>query len=172
MSELVIRRATDRDEAALLRLAERLCTFELPAWRTARQITDADGRDMLKAVRAASQSGRASQAERGSQTEDEEVFLAERGGEEAGCLHILATTDFFDQRHAHISVIATSAAAEGSGVGHALMAHAEDWARSRRLSLLTLNVFAANARARRFYEREGMHVEFLKYAKPVSTDQP
>ncbi|HXG57365.1 MAG TPA: GNAT family N-acetyltransferase [Vicinamibacterales bacterium] len=160
MSELVIRRATDRDEAALLRLAERLCTFELPAWRTARQITDADGRDMLKAVRAA------------SQADDEEVFLAERGGQEAGCLHILATTDFFDQRHAHISVIATSAAAEGSGVGHALMAHAEDWARSRRLSLLTLNVFATNARARRFYEREGMHVEFLKYAKPVSTGQP
>jgi len=166
MSELVIRRATDRDEAALLRLAERLCTVELPAWRTARPIAVADGRDMLKAVRTASLTGGASQAE------DEEVFLAERGGEEAGCLHILATTDFFDQRHAHISVIATSTAAEGSGVGHALMAHAEDWARSRRLPLLTLNVFAANARARRFYEREGMHVEFLKYAKPVSTDQP
>jgi len=157
MSELVIRRATMGDEAALLGLAERLCTFELPVWRSSEQITGADGRDMVKAVRAAEP--------------DQDVFLAEREGNAAGCLHILAATDFFGLRHAHISVIATSAEAEGSGVGRALMAHAEDWARSRRLPLLTLNVFATNGRARRFYEKAGMRVEFLKYAKSIS-DRP
>lgn len=157
MSKLVIRRAAMSDEAALLGLAERLCTFELPAWRSREQITSADWRDMMKAVRASEP--------------DQDVFLAERDGTAAGCLHILATTDFFGLRHAHISVIATSAEAEGSGVGRALMAHAEDWARSRRLPLLTLNVFATNTRARRFYEHAGMRAEFLKYAKPIN-DRP
>ena len=73
------------------------------------------------------------------------------------------TTDFFGTRHAHISVIATTEAAEGSGVGRALLAHAEAWARERGLTLLTLNVFASNARARRFYEKAGWAPEMLKY---------
>jgi ribosomal protein S18 acetylase RimI-like enzyme len=47
------------------------------------------------------------------------------------------------------------------------MAFAEDWARGRQLPLITLNVFATNARARRLYERAGFDVEFLKYAKRV-----
>lgn len=76
-------------------------------------------------------------------------------------------TDFFGRHHAHISVIATTAAAEGTGVGRALMEFAEAWARERHLPLLTLHVFAANTRARRFYERAGMAPEFLKYAKEL-----
>jgi ribosomal protein S18 acetylase RimI-like enzyme len=75
--------------------------------------------------------------------------------------------DFFGRHHAHISVIATSEAAEGTGVGRALMEYAEQWARKRNLTLLTLHVFAANARARRFYEKAGMAPEFLKYAKEL-----
>ena len=98
---------------------------------------------------------------------DSEVFIAEQEGKAAGCLHILAATDFFGLRHAHVSVIATSAAAEGTGIGRALMVHAEEWARRRNLRLLTLNVFAANTRARRFYEKAGFAPEFLKYAKPI-----
>src|SRR5690606_29159690 len=66
-----------------------------------------------------------------------------------------------------ISVIATTGAAEGTGVGRALMAHAETRARERGLSLLTLNVFATNARARRFYERAGYAVEMVKSATHV-----
>jgi ribosomal protein S18 acetylase RimI-like enzyme len=93
--------------------------------------------------------------------------MAERDGIIAGCLHMIVTADFFGRRHAHISVVATSAGAEGSGVGRALMVFAEDWARSRQLPLITLNVFAANARARRLYERAGFEVEVLKYAKPL-----
>ena len=67
-------------------------------------------------------------------------------------------------------MIATTAAAEGSGVGRALMAHAEEWTRHRDLPLLTLNVFASNTRARRFYEKAGFDPEFLKYAKPMSRE--
>jgi GNAT superfamily N-acetyltransferase len=133
--------------------ARRLAEFELPAWRTGEQIADADGRAMIDAVRTGH--------------EDNEVFIAERDGDTAGCLHVLADTDFFGQRHAHISVLATTTAMEGTGVGRALLAYADEWARRRGLALLTLNVFAANARARRLYEKSGFVPEILKYAKPL-----
>jgi len=151
--DLVIRPATTADEATLSQLAMRLATFDLPPWRTPGEIARADAGEMIQSVRAGQP--------------DNEVFVAERDGLAVGCLHILSTTDFFARRHAHISVIATSEAAEGTGVGRALMAHAEDWTRQRQLSLLTLHVFAANTRARRFYEQAGMSPEFLKYAKAV-----
>ena len=45
------------------------------------------------------------------------------------------------------------------------MDFAEDWTTRRGLSLMTLNVFAGNERARRFYDRGGFEVEMMKYAK-------
>jgi GNAT superfamily N-acetyltransferase len=148
-----IRRATADDEAALLAMAERMADFGVPHWRTGREIVEADGRDVMRAVTTGEP--------------DHDVFIAEVDGAPAGCLYVHPAQDFFGRRHTHISVIATTAAAEGTGVGRALMAHAEAWARERGLSLLTLNVFAANTRARHFYERAGFEVEMVKYAKEV-----
>ena len=152
-SPIRIRLAAPQDEAALTVLAWRLTAFTLPPWRKPEHIADADGREMMAAIRA------------GSNTN--EVFIAERDGAAVGCLHMLEDVDFFGARHAHISVVATTADAEGSGVGRALMEHAETWARQRGHTLLTLNVFAANDRARRFYERAGYAPEITKYAKQV-----
>ena len=153
MSELTIRAGRRSDEAAVLTLAERMANFDVPPWRSAEEITDADGRSMVSAL--------------GLGHPDSEVFLAERGGDTVGCLHMMVARDFFGRRHAHISVIAVSEAAEGTGTGRALMAYAERWARERALPIITLNVFAGNARARRLYERAGFQVELLKYAKPL-----
>ena len=150
---LTIRLATRDDERALMRLSERMANFDVPAWRSAKEITEADGRSMVNAVNL----GHA----------ESEVFIAEAAGEVAGCLHMLVARDFFGRRHAHISVIAVSEMAEGTGAGRTLMDYAEQWARARALPLITLNVFAANARARRLYERAGFEVELLKYAKPL-----
>ena len=152
-SGVTIRTATRADEPALMRLAERMANFTVPAWRSAKEITDADGRSMVSAV--------------GLAHPDSEVFIAERDGAVAGCLHMLVSRDFFGRRHAHISVIAVSEEAEGTGAGRTLMAYAERWARDRDLRVITLNVFAANARARRLYEKAGFEVELLKYAKPL-----
>jgi ribosomal protein S18 acetylase RimI-like enzyme len=151
--QIAIRAATRADESVLLKLAGRLTDFELPPWRTSDEIVRADGQAMLAAVAAGHP--------------DEEVLLAERDGAGVGCLHVLAMTDFFGQRHAHISVIATTREAEGSGVGRALMEQAERWARQRGLSLLTLHVFAGNVRALRFYDGAGFTPEILKYAKSL-----
>lgn len=150
---ILIRQATAADDGVLTHLATRLAAIDLPPWRTPAEIARADARGMIAAIRAAHP--------------DDQVFVAEREGNPVGCLHILSTIDFFGRRHAHISVIATSAAAEGTGVGRALMEFAESWARHRQLSLLTLHVFATNTRARRFYEQAGMAPEFLKYAKTL-----
>jgi len=152
-SAVAFRRATGSDEPTITRLAERLAAFDLPAWRQPEDIAVADASEMMRAVHAG--------------TDDNVVLIAERNGQPVGCLHVLETTDFFGRSHAHISVLATTAAAEGSGVGRALLEHAEAWAARRGHSLITLNVFAANARARRFYEHAGWAPEILKYAKPL-----
>ena len=141
MTDLTLRRATAADERVLAALAARLSAFELPSWRAPQDISDADARAMIAAVV--------------SGDPDDEVLIAERAGEVVGCLHVLAVTDFFGLRHGHVSVIATTEAAEGSGVARRLMEHAEQWTAERSLPLLTLNMFAGNARARRFYEIAG-----------------
>ncbi len=156
MPDPIVRAATPADAAVLASLAERLGAIPLPAWRAPGDIAVADARAMLAAV----EDGR----------DDNEVLIAERGGEVVGCLHILETTDFFGLRHAHVSVLATTAAAEGTGVGRALMEYAQAWTARRGLPLLTLNVFERNGRARRFYEESGFEVEMLKYAKRVVRD--
>jgi ribosomal protein S18 acetylase RimI-like enzyme len=155
MTNLTLRRATAADEPALAVLATRLTAFELPAWRAAHEISDADARAMIAAAAAGNP--------------DDEVLIAERDGEIVGCLHVLVDTDFFGLRHGHVSVIATTESAEGSGVARTLIEQAEQWTTERGLPLLTLNMFAGNARARRFYEIAGFEVEMLKYAKPVES---
>lgn len=150
---VTIRLATLADERTLSALADRLGQCPLPHWRTPSEIASADLRAMLGAVRAGDP--------------DNVVMIAERGGAPAGCLHIHTATDFFGRRHAHLSVIAVTPDAEGTGVADALMATAEAWTRERGLSLLTLNVVDGNARARRFYVRHGFGPEIVRYVKPL-----
>ena len=150
---LHIRPATAGDEGAIRELASRLGSFPLPAWRTPGEIADADSSAMLQAM--------------ADRTAGNEVLLAERGGAIVGVLHMMVVTDFYGRPHAHISVLSVSKAAEGTGVGRSLIAHAEEWTRRRGLSLLTLNVFSTNSRARRLYELTGFVPETLKYAKTV-----
>lgn len=56
----------------------------------------------------------------------------------------------------------------GNGVGQALMAHCEAWARERGAQLMTLNALEGNAHARRFYERGGYAPEYTMYVKRLS----
>jgi ribosomal protein S18 acetylase RimI-like enzyme len=75
---------------------------------------------------------------------------------------------FTGEQHGHVSVIAVTRAAEGRGVGRALMAYAERWARERGHSRLTLSVFESNRRAQKLYERAGFEVEMRRYTKQLS----
>lgn len=58
-------------------------------------------------------------------------------------------------------------AARGPSVGEALIAAAEQWARSRGYDMLSLNVFLANTPARALFERLGFAPETVRYVKAL-----
>ncbi len=72
-----------------------------------------------------------------------------------------------DEPCGHVSLLAVDAAAEGQGVAAALVAAVEGWALAQGYRLLSLDVFATNQRALRFYERQGFRPESLQMVKPL-----
>lgn len=154
-THVVLRPATPADRDFLASLADRLADFERPAWRTHAEIVDGDRRALFDALDNP-QPGTA-------------LFIAERDGVPSGCLLLWTLEDYFSQQpHAHISVVAVTKEAEGTGVGRALMAHAEAWARDRGHASVTLSVFEGNRRAQRVYERAGYTTEMRRMAKRLS----
>ncbi len=78
------------------------------------------------------------------------------------------STDYFTgEAHGHVSDIVVDPQQEGRGVGRALLAAAEDWARSRGYRLISLNVFGDNDRARRLYEAVGYGTDTVKMVKEI-----
>jgi ribosomal protein S18 acetylase RimI-like enzyme len=151
-TRVAIRSATPADREFLSALADRLADFDRPVWRSHEEIADGDRRALFEAL---------DHPQTGT-----ELFLAELDGARAGCLLMWTLEDYFSQAwHAHISVIAVTTAAEGAGVGRALMAHAEAWARARGHSSITLSVFEGNRRAQGLYERVGYATEMRRMIK-------
>ena len=153
-TRVAIRSATPADRAFLNRLADRLADFDRPAWRSREEIAEGDRRALNDAL--------------DSRSPDTALFVAELNGAPAGGLLMWTLRDYFSQRpHAHVSVIAVTAEAEGRGVGRALMDHAEQWARERGHDSITLSVFEGNRRAQRLYERNGYAVEMRRMTKSL-----
>ena len=151
-TRVVIRSATSADRDFLASLAERLADFERPPWRSHEEIADGDRRALFDAL---------DNPQPGTQ-----LFIAELDGRRAGCLLLWTLEDYFCQQwHAHVSVIAVTREAEGAGVGRALMAHAEEWARARHHTSITLSVFEGNRRAQALYERVGYATEMRRMIK-------
>lgn len=155
-SAVRIRPAREGDLPILLSLAARLAEFPIPPWRTAAQVIETERRTLARAVEAGSP--------------DAPLLLAEDGaGAPLGFIYLETQVDYFTSRpHAHVSILAVAAGAEGRGVGRALLAAADEWARQRGHPFITLNVFAQNARARSVYERLGYGPETLRYVKPLA----
>jgi L-phenylalanine/L-methionine N-acetyltransferase len=89
----------------------------------------------------------------------EVLFVAERGGELVGSAGVHPAPQLRRRHCAHLG-ISVVPAAQGQGVGHALMQticdHADRWAQILRLEL---TVFVDNERAIRLYERFGFRRE-------------
>jgi ribosomal protein S18 acetylase RimI-like enzyme len=66
---------------------------------------------------------------------------------------------------AHLEALAVAKAAEGMGVGKALLVTAENNAKALGAQSMTLHVFAVNTRARAVYERAGYGGELMRYIK-------
>jgi ribosomal protein S18 acetylase RimI-like enzyme len=98
-----------------------------------------------------------------------DVFLVaeDDGGERAGFVYAVTLPDFFTRElYLHVSEIAV--ARSGAGVGTAMMAAIEDWARAHGHRYVTLNVVEQNTPAQRFYERLGFAPGHRHYVKRLS----
>lgn len=153
-TSLLIRLAEDDDDF-ILSLVPRFVDFTLPPWRRRHECIDGIRKDLLRHLE--------------DQPANSYLFVAEDAdGERAGFIHLQRTADYFTGRsNCHISDLAVAPRREGNGVGKALLAHAEGWAREHHCQLVTLAVFPGNERALALYEAAGYAADLLRLAKPV-----
>jgi GNAT superfamily N-acetyltransferase len=143
--------AADRD--FVVETARRFAAFGPPPWRTPHEVVAGEVRCLDDFFDGGMQGSA--------------LIVAEDAGRPAGFAFLEHATDYFTgERHGHLGMIAVTEAAEGRGVGAALLRAAEDWARAQGYAKLTLHVFEGNDRARRVYERAGYRVETVRYVKP------
>ena len=162
-ASLLIRSATADDRAFVLALADRLVSFDVPAWRSKDELIAGDRRALQEWFDARLRSGSGA-----ASPEDEALFVAELGGQRAGCAYLVTLIDYFNQRpHAHLSVLAVTEAAQGHGAGSALLERCAEWARERKADRLTLSALVTNDRARGLYERRGFAGEYIRYVLPL-----
>lgn len=69
---------------------------------------------------------------------------------------------------AYVGELVVSAPHERRGIGRALMARAERWARDRGLAHLTIETGAANLAAREFYTRLGNVEEDVRLTRELN----
>lgn len=151
---LTIRSAVAADREFVLAMADRLVSFEVPSFRTKDELAEGDRRALAEWFREPKAS--------------EALFVAELDGQLAGCAYLVTLVDYFNDRpHAHLSVLAVAAEAEGKGVGSALLDRSEAWARERGSDRLTLSALVTNSRARGLYERRGFSGEYIRYVLPL-----
>jgi len=154
-SGIRIRLANADDDDFILGLVARFVEFELPPWRRRGECAKGIRDDLARHL--------------AEQPPGSHVFVAEDdAGERVGFLHLQTVSDYFTgAQNCHVADVAVAPEQEGRGIGSALLAHAEDWARQHRCRHLTLAVFPGNARARALYERHGFGVDLLRMAKPI-----
>jgi GNAT superfamily N-acetyltransferase len=150
--EFVIRPARPGDRAALLALSARL-TIGVAPWR--------DPAKVAAAVRGWVESSLATAGDPGHA-----MLVAVAGGRVVGLVSLGQREHFSGEVDAYIGELVSEA--DGSGIGQALLAAAEEWAARRGLSRITLDTGARNDRARRFYGRAGYLEEDVRLTKAVT----
>jgi ribosomal protein S18 acetylase RimI-like enzyme len=123
-----------------LQTANRLSDFPVPQWRIPEHINRADDAIMLADLHTPLPTNFFLVAE---------LLLPPHPAQRAGFAFATSRQDYFTgQWHAHIETLAVAKEQEGRGVGQALLAACESWARQRGYDVVTLNVWMQNARAR------------------------
>ncbi len=96
------------------------------------------------------------------------IVACDAAGVVCGYIHLQPIQDeVLDQAIGYVSIIAVAESASGLGIGRRLMQAAEDWAREMGYRALVLDVFASNATARRFYERQGFTEDSVRMRKRI-----
>lgn len=156
MSDAIrIRPAIADDKDFILSLTPRFVSFDLPKGRRKGETQAAIRADIEHAWDEAPPS-------------DHFFVAADADTTRVGFLHLQVQRDFFSgARACHVSDLAVAPGHDGSGIGRALLAHAETWARAHRCKLLTLSVFPGNTRARSLYERSGFATDLVRMTKSL-----
>ena len=85
-----------------------------------------------------------------------EVFIAvAESGDAIGWIHVVPRLQLEEPPHTELSGLVVAVSARGNGVGAALLAAAECWARSAGFTSMRVRSNVVRERAHRFYEREG-----------------
>ncbi|GAA3098703.1 GNAT family N-acetyltransferase [Streptosporangium carneum] len=152
-ARVVIRSYREEDRDAVVALAPRL-TQGVAAWREAGAVAEAVVGWVTDSLeRAAGGKG--------------EVFVAESAGRVVGFVTVTERAHFTGQVDGYIGELAVAPRQTGRGVGRALVARAEAWARDRGLENVVLETGAANLRALGFYRSLGYVAEDVRLSRPV-----
>ncbi len=105
----------------------------------------------------------------GKRPDDQAILVAvDEAGTRLGYTWVLTLTDFDAiEPRGHIAGVGVDAAAQGRGVGRALVAAAETWCRDQRLSEVTLHCYIGNERAHQLYEHLGFENEWYHMRKAL-----
>ena len=150
-----IRDALPEDADAMLALMPRLADFDIPPGRQADHLYNDDAK-LLQRWAAGNANDCLVQA---AVSADKSIV--------GFTLTRLRPDALSHEPSAHLEAIAVSAAAEGQGVGRALLLAAERNCKEHGAESITLHVISSNARARTFYERSGYDNEMLRYIKKL-----
>jgi GNAT superfamily N-acetyltransferase len=147
-----VRESRPEDRDFVIGLVPELLAFGPPPWRDARQMTPVDVRVIGEVIK--------------SRSSGSNVLIAEDDlGGRLGFIHVTEEEDYYAGPCGHIGDVVVAREARGRGVGTALLAAAERWARKRGYRLLTLNVFVDNTQARTVYERAEYAPETVRHVK-------
>ncbi|WP_349367642.1 GNAT family N-acetyltransferase [Salinarimonas sp.] len=102
-------------------------------------------------------------------SEDHALFVAERGAEVVGTFQVSAIPCLTGRGATRVKLEAVQVRADqrSRGIGAALIAAAEDWARSRGAAFVELTSNVARTGSHRFYARLGYAQSHLGFKKPL-----
>jgi ribosomal protein S18 acetylase RimI-like enzyme len=148
-----IRPATSADHPFIFSLSTRLAMVAQLPGRSEAELQAFQDRHMRAAI---------------GQTAENAVTLvaAMPSGPVLGFVHLQQAPDpVTDAPAGYVSMLAVVPEAEGQGIARQLMTAAEEWARDHGYRCLSLDVFASNERARRFYDLLDFKEDSLKLYK-------
>ena len=157
ITDLKVRPASRLDREAVLALIPRLRTFGEVPLRSAGALDAAEYRTIARYFDAGAEGAR--------------LWVAEGpDGQLLGAAYAQSLWDYFtEETHAHLGILMVAQHVARRGVGRALVEAVETWAREQRFRFLTLNVFARNIEARKFYEHVGFDEDTIRYLKPLGS---
>jgi ribosomal protein S18 acetylase RimI-like enzyme len=98
---------------------------------------------------------------------DRAAFVADLDGQVVGFVCVTERSHFTGEVDAYIGELVVSEAAEGRGVGRALVRAAEDWGRARERKRVVVDTGAANTPARNFYAALGYEEEDITVSRAI-----